>query len=582
MKDKKGFTLVELLITITLMLLILILAIINFNKVSKDKKEDSWKLVEKEIEDAAKKYFVNNEYLFEGLINGSNGTISVGKLVEEDYLGKVIDPITGKAISKCAIVNVTKVKNKYDVKFDESSKYSENTNCDTNNSIIMIEPGGPTAMVKAKYNNREYNNFPSWLNVNHKDPSVVVYPKTNGNGPIISTIIGNITGTEYNITDETNEKTLNIIVTNSSGKKYMTLISYRRDVTLPDGNVSIKSKDTWPSKNVKLNFDVNDNLSGIEFVKIGNTNYLENENVGKLKWSKNNVDYSFANNIKYDGSIKKISVKMKDKAGNENTISNQYTLYNDCEEQNRISDGNWYNKSNATCSNKCGKGKILQESNTIDKNSKNSCSNKTTRYSDCGGTTTQYGSWSEYGKCESGKKTRTRTVKKISTYDGSVCSSDTEKDTKNCTTCEITKSKDIYGMIDSFDINLGVNVSCNGIGPWTYSDNKTNGEQACAILKTKNNFTLDGFAGAWDSSYKKTDHHINWNNASKNNKTFYKRTGCSAYMSGSSKCDPSQNRYVTVCAVVKIEGSSNCSKKKFTICRGRNYDTGKYSDVKIY
>lgn len=581
MKKQNGFTLVELIITISLMLLILVLAIINFNRVSKAKKEDSWKLVEKEIEDAAQEYFTNNEYLFEGLINGSNGNISVGKLVKEDYLNKVIDPVTGKSISKCAIVNVTKVKNKYDVKFDESSKYSENKNCDIIDSVAMIEPGGPTAVVKAKYGNKEYNNFPSWLNVQHKDPSVVVYPKTNGNGPIISTIIGNITGTEYKIIDETSGKTLNIIVTNSSGKKYMTQISYRRDVTLPDGNISIKSKDTWPSRNVKLNFDVNDNLSGIEFVKIGNTNYLENKNVGKLKWTKNNVDYSFENNIKYDGSTKNVLVKIKDKAGNENTISNQYTLYKECEVQNRVTDGNWYNKSDATCSNKCGNGKILQESNTKDKNSNNNCSNKTTRYSDCGGIKIQKGSWSEYGKCKGGIKTRTRTVKKISTYDGSVCSSDTEKDTKNCTTCEITKSNDIYGMIDSFDINLGVNVSCNGIGPWTYADNKTNGEQACAILKTKNSFTLEGFAGEWGSSFNKTNHHISWHSTAIDNKTFYKRTGCSAYMTGSSKCNPSKNRYVTVCAVVKIDDSSKCSKEKVTICRGRNYDTWTYSDIEI-
>ena len=582
MKDKKGFTLVELLITITLMLLILVLAIVDFNRVSKNKKEDLWQLVKKQIEDAAEDYFTTNEYLFEGLVNGSKGTISVGKLVKEDYINKVVDPITGKTISKCAIVNITKKDDKYNVKFDESSKNSTNVNCDTNNSVVVVEPGGPTATVKAKYNGKEHEKFPSWLNSKHLDPSVVVYPKTNGNGQIVSTVIGGVNGKEYKITDETKGKTLDVVVTNSSGKRYIAFIDYRRDIKPPVGSINIRQKDSWASSNVYLDLTASDNISGINEFVIDKKNKFDGTQ-STLTWSKKSLSYSFGS-VTYNGDTKSLDGYITDVAGNtSNTISsNNYKLYTDCQGENRVATGNWYNKSGATCSNKCG-GTIAQERNTKDKNSGNACQ-KLTQNASCGGKKKNTGSWSNYSNCKSGVKTRTRTVQEISTYDNkTICSSTTEKDTKNCSTCEITSDKDIYGMIDSFDINLGVNVSCNGIGPWNYADNKSNGEQACAVIKTKSAFTLVGFAGEWGSKFSKTNHHITWNNTMSNNKkTFYKRTGCSAYMKGSSKCDPSSSRYVTVCANVKIDGSSNCSEKEFTICRGRNYDTKEYSDIKIY
>ena len=151
MKKKNGFTLVELLVVIALMLSILGIAIVSFVNISNKKKEESWKEVVNQIETAAKDYFSSNEYLFEGLPN-NNGTaqISLGKLVNEDYLNVVSDPRSEKRVNKCAIVTVEKKDDKYNVKLDEISvKLDESSldedeqkgDCDLNLTVITSETG---------------------------------------------------------------------------------------------------------------------------------------------------------------------------------------------------------------------------------------------------------------------------------------------------------------------------------------------------------------------------------------------------------------------------------------------------------
>lgn len=626
MKKKKGkqlgFTLIELLVVIALMLSVLGIAIVSFINVSDKKKKEAWEDVKAQIETAATEYFTANEYLFEGLkddasgiIDGASGTISVGKLVTDDYLNKVTNPTTGRSVSSCAEVKVTKTGNKLTAVFDETTENSTKTNCDSDDSIIVTSPGAPSFKMDGTCWNRDGINIGD-------DADGWCYKKefklsdVNANGTITSIKHCNASGLNcVPDTDDGVNSGVTIKGYNATSQNAITAVSisnqtatttmykgYKIDRDIPYGSVTLgrNTGESYNSNTPKVSINAKDDHSGLSSASFKKA---KNSTTGDSSWDLSRIGNSWTPTVEhftvYEGpglsnqyvngsgaTIRAgdIALTVTDKVGNVGILNNNaYTLYTRCSEKNSSTNTTW----SGNCSNICGGTETGSKYTTYtDKYLGGTCDTPVYAGADsrsCGGTTTQYGSWSKYGKCESGKKTKTRTVTKISTYDGkSVCSRDTEKDTKNCTTCEITKSKDIYGMIDSFDINLGVNVSCNGIGPWTYSDNKTNGEQACAILKTKNSFTLDGFAGAWGSSYNKTGHHISWNNASKNNKTFYKRTGCSKDMTGSSACDPSQSRYVTVCAVVKIDGANNCKKKEFTICRGRNYDTKEYSKVNIY
>lgn len=120
-KNKKGFTLIELIVTIALMMSILVLAVISFVGITNKNKENAKKLVKEQIETAAMEYFNSNEYLFSDLNEDSFGTISVGKLIEEDYLNVVTNPVTSKRIGNCTIVVVKRKNKNYTAKVDDDS-----------------------------------------------------------------------------------------------------------------------------------------------------------------------------------------------------------------------------------------------------------------------------------------------------------------------------------------------------------------------------------------------------------------------------------------------------------------------------
>lgn len=142
-KKKNGFTLIELLVTIALMLSILGIAIISLLSASNRKKEEAWTSVKEQIETAAVEYLSSNEYLFEGLSDEATASIPLQTLVELDYINKVTDPRTGKALNECNYVEVTKSKYKYNATY----KDSDDKSCTTGSVLKITEPGAPTLNV---------------------------------------------------------------------------------------------------------------------------------------------------------------------------------------------------------------------------------------------------------------------------------------------------------------------------------------------------------------------------------------------------------------------------------------------------
>ena len=120
-RDKRGFTLIELLVVIALMLSILGIAVVSFVGISNKKKESSKELIKEQIETAALEYFNANEFLFSNLKDDAFGVISVGKLVNDDYLNVVTNPVTGKRIGNCTIVVVKRKNNVFTSDVDDES-----------------------------------------------------------------------------------------------------------------------------------------------------------------------------------------------------------------------------------------------------------------------------------------------------------------------------------------------------------------------------------------------------------------------------------------------------------------------------
>ena len=167
--NKKGFTLVEIIITLAIVITITTVAVGSYIGISKNKKKEEWSLVKKQIETAAEQYISTNKYMYEDLdSNGLSAYISVGTLVETDYLNKVVDPETKKELDKCALV---------EVKISSSGKYTatyigktdDDTNCsNTNKSIVFKEAKAADIEVNVSKLDNTHDNIGDWYDTGAK------------------------------------------------------------------------------------------------------------------------------------------------------------------------------------------------------------------------------------------------------------------------------------------------------------------------------------------------------------------------------------------------------------------------------
>ncbi len=137
MKNEKGFTLIELLVTIALMLSILAIAVVSVIKVRDMRKEDAYTSVKEQIITAAEHYFEDNAYYKEVLSSSTNNsiTVSLGTLVNDDYLNVVTNPITGKKLNFCDSVRVNMNEDaKLVYTFEDN-----NSKCTANAYIEVVE-----------------------------------------------------------------------------------------------------------------------------------------------------------------------------------------------------------------------------------------------------------------------------------------------------------------------------------------------------------------------------------------------------------------------------------------------------------
>ena len=349
MKKKNGFTLVELLVTIALILMVLGIAIVSIIKVSDAKKEEAYVLVKDQIMTAAEQYFYANEYLFEGLSEGSSGVITVGKLVEEDYLNKVTDPRTGKAINNCSQIQVTKTNGKFKSSFKE---YGENMSCENNNLVIVSEPGAPGIDVKPSVELRDREEWYNISNLNGKNLIMKVTTKTNGNGRIVG--IKKCSGEsdctnfkdDYDTTDsslddsdtfsaDTEGKHACYQATNISNKSARACVHAKVDTTKPTVEV-VPEKSNWTNGDVKYSFSASDNISIGSLISYWNISDLSDNEASSnnYKWNGSEypkggsqTEYSIDNSNEYKQELKKsdsfkkpgsrrIRLKVCDVAGN--------------------------------------------------------------------------------------------------------------------------------------------------------------------------------------------------------------------------------------------------------------------------
>ena len=386
-KNNKGFTLIELLVVITLILSLLGIAIVSFSNMGNKKKEEAWESVKVQIETVAEQYFKSNEYLYEGLIGDVTGTISVGKLVQEDYLNAVTDPRSGKRVSYCTKVIVKKLANGvFKTSIDDASINLDDKNmnkkeCDSDNSTSLSESGGPKISVESSGTSGSNG----WFRSNVKITATV---QEAGNGDIISlkkcgddslcdpdsvgTSLSDKYKDQFNHTKETSGYSYCYIARNKNDRIAKSCISLKIDKTkpkysivmskrnsgrgepgnFPDGNYE---NDTWYSGYVKTEVNnVSDEVSGVGEITYTTTGKTTNEsnatNSARQIWGEGisyitykvcdkagNCASSGKKTVKLDRTAPNFDVGMYKKNNTTDVTSNSgLTEY---------SNGSWYNKA---------------------------------------------------------------------------------------------------------------------------------------------------------------------------------------------------------------------------------------------
>lgn len=126
--NNKGFTLIEMLLTITMIALIVVVVSFSINSTLSISKEKSYNILKNNIINMTNMYIMeceantincSNDYVW----NDNRTSFYANKLVLRGYFSQeeLINPINEKDISNCLIVNVLVDENKvYTVSLDDS------------------------------------------------------------------------------------------------------------------------------------------------------------------------------------------------------------------------------------------------------------------------------------------------------------------------------------------------------------------------------------------------------------------------------------------------------------------------------
>ena len=375
-KKKNGFTLIELLIAVAIMLTIMGIAIVSFVNISDRKKKEAWGNVKGQIETAADSYIESNLYNYEFLDENDTATVSVGTLVRDDYLNKVVDPRNGKSVSQCMLVKITKKDGIIETEVDDGSKDSENNDCDSTFITSYTPNGGPKITdISKKCGDSSWPSKDGWCNISiSKKKNISNFEaeaKENGNGKIVKY--------EYSISDSaspTQEQIKNLSYsngksasskdsTNKTGKSICFKVTnvnnvssyfckdFKADFIVPTGNVTISTNTSgYNSNKVILNGEVTDNNSGINTISFNPSTFSKTFTKGDERVSLDKLTGNITSSL--DGSTKNLKVSVTDVAGNQGEISsNNYLVYKECGDN---TDTETKYGTYGSCTGTCGTG----------------------------------------------------------------------------------------------------------------------------------------------------------------------------------------------------------------------------------
>lgn len=198
-RNKKGFTLVEMLAAIGILLLITILTYPSFNKLNKKTEEKFDYSIKTIVENAAKIYVDNNKELIDEKITSNNGKycLPVATLSSYDYLDTPIKKSDGENLNLKSCVYITKENEDNNIKYIyELSSDTVKDGVDYLPPIIMLKNKISTANCTLNmYNNVTKEDFDNLCDIKVTDDkttdfvlgtNIIVNQVTDGDALILT------------------------------------------------------------------------------------------------------------------------------------------------------------------------------------------------------------------------------------------------------------------------------------------------------------------------------------------------------------------------------------------------------------
>ncbi len=440
MKNKKGFTLVEMIATIAILGVLSFIVVVAISNQNRKAKDQYYKAQKDLIILGGKDYYGDHRSELPKE-DGTYEEVAIQELVTQKYIDPVQEYENMECFGKDSTVQVMKIgQGEY--------MYRVKLTC----ADYPLEQGQKPKITIAPFNEdgiKTNRAVDSLITIADDDDDLVIarYTITESDKEYKSNA-PNKTGSYEEKLNADGKYSINVLAIDRNWNTVTATANYRiysQKPTIVTAEVRSDQSNyngLNPSVNVKAKIDETAGDVRIDKIEV----ILKQGSNSKETKSKTNLDATVASTSFFgwslgntlNGTTYTYSIKVTDNYGNTATKNLTYRLYSECSMLTFVSNGAW-----GECSAKCGGGTRSRTVYYSDQYTGKSCSKVGTESCNDFDCCSKYadkvdkteGTWSNCSKtCGGGTQTRTITTKYYSFYTGELCTTNKATETKDCNT----------------------------------------------------------------------------------------------------------------------------------------------------